>query len=179
MAMKWLTRIFFGVSILLFLGFVVLLIMSKGAKGISQNKLTIQIDKPASQVFPWLTEEARLVQWITGLKSNEPLTEGGLRVGARSKEIVEGQGGEIFVIISEITSLEMNSELGMAFTFDSFEMEALYQLSEKDGTTTVNYSDETQFKSFGLRLFTPLIQNSQKRQLEGDFAKLKSLVEEE
>ena len=175
--MKWVVRflgVVFAIALLVFVG----LLAGGGAKGQGQNSVTIEITSPSAQVFTWLTEPEKLKKWMGGLVESTPLTEGGLRVGARSREVVQ-VGEERTEMEVEITALRKNERLEARITSKHFEVNSRYILSEKSGKTRVTYIGDAQFKGFFFKLLTPLITPMAQKKLEEDFARLKQMVEAE
>ena len=173
--LKWILGGLVGILLLLF---IVLYFLSDGMSGIVENRTEIEIEKPANQVFTWISESEKLKQWMHGLKEDIPINGDSLRVGSKSKIIVEDEQGR-FEMIVEITQLKMNELLAVHITSEGFEVNAVYKLSESGDVTTLNYEGRAHFKSLFLRLITFVIKPASQQQLENNFNKLKSLVEAE
>jgi uncharacterized protein YndB with AHSA1/START domain len=173
---KWMIRVVAGFFLLVALLFAGLYIASGGAKGKGYHEASVVMNRPAAAVFPWLTDGEKQKGWIFGLTESKPLTEGGLRVGARSQETMV-LGEEQTVTESEVTALEPNKLMTVKITSQGFDGEVRYVLEESGGSTKLRYSGDFQYKPFLLRLLEPLITPSAQRKLEEDLMKLKSLVE--
>jgi len=173
---KWIIRVVAVFFLLIALLFGVLFTASGGAKGKGYHEASIAMNRPAAAIFPWLTEPEKMKQWIFGLAASKPLTEGGLRVGARFEEIME-IGGEQTVSISEVTELDPGKLMVVKVTSEGFEGDIRYALEEAGASTTLRYIGNFQYKPFLLRLLEPLVTPSAQRKLEEDLAKLKSVVE--
>lgn len=174
--MQWLKRIGIGILGLLVLVFVVLFIMSGGASGKSFNEVTVTIDKPAAEVFTWLVTPEKLRGWIRGYVDSVPLNGDSLRVGARTKEIINADG-ERFDMEMELTGLEMNRLLAFNMTNEMFDQQGKYELTETNGSTTVHFTANSQFKGFFMRLIEPMFTPVAQKQYEANLAKLKEIVE--
>lgn len=176
--MTWLKRIGLGIVGLMVLSFLVLFIWSGGASGKAVNKASITVTKPAAEVFPWLVQPEKLKQWVEGLVDSVPLNGDSLRIGTRSKEIVNANG-ERFEMDMEITELEINRLLGFTLSSSMLDQDGEYRVSEKNGLTTVQFTGNTQYKGFFLCLVEPLFTPVAQKQYEKNMSKLKRLVEAE
>ncbi|NUQ74776.1 MAG: SRPBCC family protein [Polyangiaceae bacterium] len=173
---KWIIRVVVGFFLLIALFFGVLYVVSGGAKGKGYHEAKIEINKPAAAVFPWLTEPAKQKQWIFGLAEVKPLTEGDLRVGARSQETMV-IGEEQTVMVSEVIELDPGKRMVVKITSPGFDGQIRYVLDEAGASSTLRYIGDFQYKPFMLRLLEPLVTPSAQRKLEGDLMKLKAEVE--
>lgn len=173
---KWLIRFVAGFFILIALFFAVMLILSGGAKGQGHHDASIVINKAPEAIFPYFTEPEKLKSWIFGLVESKTLTEGGLRVGAKSEEIVE-LGDERTVMQIEVIAVEPNKLLVAKVTSEGFDGEIRYILEPSGASTTFRYVGDFQYKPLMARLLEPLITPAAHGKLEGDLAKLKSVVE--
>ena len=176
--MKWAIRIGAGLAGLLGFLFIVLFIWSGGAKGVSKQNLSIQIDRPPAEVFAWLTEPPKLKQWINGFEDSIPLNGDSLRVGSRSREIINS-GGDRFEMLMEVTELEQNKLLGFTMDTEIFYQNGRYSLTGKNGKTILSLNSETQLKPFFVRLIEPLFTKMAAQQMEQNFQTLKSLAEKQ
>ncbi|HLL53934.1 MAG TPA: SRPBCC family protein [Myxococcaceae bacterium] len=145
-------------------------------RGVVTNVAEVQLSAPPAAVFPFLVEPERLKAWLGGLSESVPLTEGGPRVGARSREVVT-EGGERVEMVTEITRYERNRLMAVHITADGFTMDATYQLWESSGGTKLRYEAETKFEPVMFRLLAPLIQPEVQQKLERDLRRLKQLAE--
>ncbi|MBN1350145.1 hypothetical protein JXJ21_12090 [candidate division KSB1 bacterium] len=176
--MKWLKKLFISLLALLVLAFAALYFFSRGARGIGVNEVIVQINRPASQVYPWLVESVKLKQWIGGFTESVALTEGGLRIGAKSGEIYV-TGNDTTDMVSEVINFRKNEFLFLLITSAAFDVDARYMLSESAGTTKLHYFATTQYKPFAARLFEPLATPAAQKKIEHDLNSLKALVEAE
>lgn len=152
------------------------LVVTGQPRGVVRNTATVAISAPPAAVFPFLVEPERLKSWMGGLTESVPLTEGGPRVGARSREVVE-QDGRRVELITELTAYEVNRRLHARITSDGFAVEARYLLRENAGSTVLSYETESTFDSVVFRVLAPLIQSDVQAKLEQDLARLRKLSE--
>ena len=138
-------------------------------------RATTAIARPAAAIFPLLTEPEQLKRWIGGLESSVPLTEGGLRLGARSRETVV-EGGRRMAMDSEV--VELDPPRLIAVTLDGADAQGLvrYTLDEANGGTTLLYVCELRFRGL-MALLAPLARGPGQSKVESDLARLKALAE--
>lgn len=136
---------------------------------------TTAIARPAAAIFPLLTEPERLKQWIGGLESSVPLTEGGLRLGARSRETVV-EDGRRMAMDSEV--VELDPPRLIAVTLDGAGAQGLvrYTLNETTGGTTLLYEVELRFRGL-MALFAAFARGPAQAKVDSDLARLKALAE--
>lgn len=135
---------------------------------------TTAIARPAAAIFPLLTEPEQLKRWIGGLESSVPLTEGGLRLGARSRETVV-EGGRRMAVDTEV--VELDPPRLIAVTLDGAAQGLVrYTLNEATGGTTLLYECELRFRGL-MALFAPLARGPAQAKVESDLARLKALAE--
>ncbi len=113
------------------IGVIVLLVLGRRDDA-GRNTAAIQIDRPPAQVFPWITEPDRLKQWIGGLVESTPLTDDGLEVGARSREVI-AMGNERYEMETTIVDLEPPVRLVVEIDSSGFKADARYDLVESGG----------------------------------------------
>jgi carbon monoxide dehydrogenase subunit G len=173
---KWILRVLIVFGGLIAMFFVVMLILSGGAKGEGHHDASIVINKPPAEVFPWLTEPEKLTKWLTGLVESKALTEGGLRVGAKSQETVE-VGGERTVMEVEVTAVEPPKLLVVRITSEGFVGDSRYTLEQDGSSTKLRYLGDFRYTVFMAKLLEPLITPAAQGKLVQDFERLKVLVE--
>ncbi len=174
--MRWLTRILAGLAALIVIAFAGLYLWSSGAEGVWSYDTSIIINQPPEEVFPWLTEPDKLIRWVEHLQERRPLNGDSLRVGARSREMVNSHG-ELLEMISEIHDLEINRLLQIHISCNLFEHDARYELTAVPEGTRLRFTGASLFKPFLFRLLTPLLTPFAKQQYENNFRTLKALVE--
>lgn len=160
------------------LSMVVAAIVILSYKG-SNSSATITIDAPAHEVFPWLTEPNKVGLWIGGFVKSEPITEGGTRVGARSRETFR-QGSKVFSMETEVVELKPSERLVVKITMRDpwdFDATAEYTLTESGDRTTLKLVQETYMNTALLKLFSPVINAQGRKKLEEDLQTLKAAVE--
>ena len=155
---------------------VLVMIVLGRRPGAGRNEAQVEISRPAAEVFPWLTEPAKLTQWIAGLKESTPLTGDGLRIGARSREVIV-EGGQRYEMESEIIGLEPNRLLAVKIVSPGFDVDSRYDLAEQAGKTRLSYVGVARYKMWLARLMEPVVTPAAQKQLTQNLATLKRLVE--
>ncbi len=141
-----------------------------------RNEAAVEIQRPAAAVFPLLTSPAHITRWVGGLEQSMPLTQGGPRVGARSKELMVIDGKR-YKLESEVLALQPNQTLKVATRSAGFESVAEFQLVESGGRTMVSVQRETRYTIMMGKIFADVINYSAQQKLERDLATLKALAE--
>jgi hypothetical protein len=112
-----------------------------------------------------------------GLVESTALTEGGARVGARSREVVE-ERGQRSELETEITSHVPNEALQARITSKGFVTLSTYRLQEEGGgLTRLTSALESRYTMLLPRLIAPLVTRQAQKKLEADLDRLKRLVE--
>ena len=143
------------------------------------NKVSVDIERPAPEVFRHFLDSELVKGWVGGLQVIEPLTEGDLRVGSRDKFIVK-MGSMQAEMFSEVTEFEMNRLLRQRVTAKGtmgFVEDAAFELEELGGITRVTIRAEWKYATWIGRLMAPLIAVAAGRKLQEDLAQLKINVE--
>ena len=96
----------------------------------------ISIDAPAEQVFSYLTTPELIKEWIEGVTEMTPLTEGGHRVGAKSKVVVDSNGTG-FEMTGEVVRSEPAKLLEVRLTSSMFDVTNTYELKTAGNQTHV------------------------------------------
>lgn len=139
------------------------------------GQATIQIDRPANDVFAYAADPATMPRWQGEVLEAEPLSEGPLRVGSRVRGVGSFLGRRIETTI-EITAFEP----GRRFTFTSVagpvKSTNSFTFEPVDRGTKVTETVESELAGlFGLA--DPLLGRVLSRQFQTNLANLKDLVE--
>lgn len=182
--MKWIARILAGLVGVVVFGVLALLIAGRRPDH-GRIAREVEIDRPAAQIFRWITTEELLKKWIDGLAELRPESApaDGSEVGRRFR-IVEVYKGERVEMEMEVVRFERDKDLTIhvASTGDrnsGFLETAEYALTEANGKTRVRIEGRTEYYGYVPRLFEPLITRDARKKLRGDLSRLKTLVEAE
>ena len=180
--MKWVLRTVVALIGLVATVVVVLFLVGlRPSRG--KNSVTIEIHRPAAQVWRYIIEDELLKKWISGLVEVQSSTPGKPGVGTKLRlaGVYEGRRTDMELTL---TSYEPNQR--MSFTIRSlgdppngFTENGDYVLVERDGHTRLKLSAQSQYYGFLPRLCEPLITPAAQKKLEGELARLKNLVEAE
>ena len=135
----------------------------------------VEIDAPPATVFPWLVDPDRLSRWISGFVGSEPIGSGEVRVGSRSRDIIEAEGRRIEVE-TEIVELRPGERLAVRITSSSHDQDDSYDLDARDGATDLTYRSDMRLRGL-TRLLSPLVASQLRARAEKDLATLKRAVE--
>jgi carbon monoxide dehydrogenase subunit G len=180
--MKWVVRLIGGV-----VGFALILVMGLWLVGLrpghGHNEVSVQIARPAEKVWPWLTEDAKLKQWIHGLTEIRSVTPEVQGVGERLR-VVMVLGNERTEAEMRMTEFEKHRKMGFAMESvgdpsNGFRSTVLYTIEESGGMTRVTLKEDSTYFGFLPRLFEPVITPSAQKLLEENLQNLKRLVEAE
>ncbi len=143
----------------------------------------VLIDRPAAQVWRYITVDSLTLKWVGGLKEIHHV-RGPVGAVGEVLQMSEGVEGQKFEMEMEITAFEPNRHFG--FTLRSlgdpnygFHEVGEYQLEENGGRTRLRLSGTSEYFGFIFKLLEPMITPSAQKKLVQDLARLKSLVEAE
>ena len=135
----------------------------------------VEIDAPPATVFLWLVDPDRLSRWISGFVGSEPIGSGEVRVGSRSRDIIEAEGRRIEVE-TEIVELRLGERLAVSITSSTHDQDDSYDLDARDGATDLTYRSDMRLRGL-TRLLSPLVASQLRARAEKDLATLKRAVE--
>jgi uncharacterized protein YndB with AHSA1/START domain len=182
--MKWAFRILAGLVGVVVLAVVVLWLV--GMRPSHDHIVAeIRIDRPAPQVFRYLTDDDLVKKWIGGLAEIKSLSvpKDGGQVGRKYQvgEVYEGRRVDMEMTVihfeqDRLLSLVIRS---MGDPSNAFTETGDYTLADKDGKTLLRFEVKTQYTGFIPRLFEPFITPAATKKLNEDFQRMKQLVEAE
>lgn len=123
---------------------------------------TYEFDCTPEHLFPYLTEDEKMVEWLPNVTRMEPITEGPVGVGEKSKVWIK-QGKKEHEHISEVTAYEPNRRIQIDLTGGCFKgkttMSPNYVLSERgeDGTTLA-YTCQVKTDSMSTKIICAMFQ---------------------
>ena len=139
---------------------------------------TITIAKSPEDVFPWLIDDDKVPQWMSGLELYEPLQPGALHVGSRIRQrlVVSGQH---LAFELEVTELAPPRSAVLRFEGSGFKAANEYTVTDSTGGARVSWVVRGDTTSFKARLVAPMVQAKLQEKLDGDLARLRALLEGE
>lgn len=138
----------------------------------------IEIQRPAKEVFAYIDDSEQVTQWLSGVVKIEPLTNGGNRVGAKSRHTYN-ENGRTFEMVEETLVYEPNRRVKLKGVTDAFELTAEYTLTDLGGRTRIDFQSDITFKNVFFRLLSPFLLRDSQNRVASDFQQLKRLVEEQ
>ncbi len=141
-----------------------------------RNEHTVEIAAAPETVFPYLVDGERRLEWMGVLRESEKLTEGPPAPGSRWRDVFEDHGQRI-ELEAELTEYEPGRRLVVRLRNRGFESTSTQALAEADGGTRLTTVIETEYKALAARLMAGVVTRHAQKQLEGDLARLKEIVE--
>jgi uncharacterized membrane protein len=145
---------------------------------VHRNEHTVEIDRPAAFVFPYLVPSGQRLRWMEKLVSSEQLTPGEAGRGARFHDVFEDHGQRV-ELDAEVTDWQPNERLVIRLRSKVVDATSTQRLEERDGRTRLIATIESEYKTFAARLMAGVITRHAQEQLERDLERLKGLVEAE
>jgi uncharacterized protein YndB with AHSA1/START domain len=182
--MKWLVGILAGLVALVVLCIAGLWLagLRPGHGHIAEE---IVIERPAPEVFRWLTDDDRVKRWIGGLTEIRQISAAadGSEIGTKFR-LAEYYNGQRVDMEMDITKFEKDRALSIFVSSigdpnNGFTETGDYTLTEQNGKTQLRFEVQTKYSGFVLRLFEPMITPKAKEKLDEDFRRLKELTEAE
>ncbi len=175
--MIWFRRAATWVAVALAL-FILVMVGLGRRPSAGKNEYSVIIDRPASEVFPWLVEPYRLTRWIDGLESSTPVVGNSAVKGARSREVILVDGKR-YTLITEIIDVRKDSLLSVHITSEpaGFSVDAIYDLTPSGGGTRLHYVGHADYADVFARIMEPLITPRSQKKVEADMKRLKDLIE--
>jgi hypothetical protein len=143
---------------------------------VAVSKASIRISRRAAEVFPWLLDVEKRLQWVDGLASSEPLDGPEPRAGSRFREVLERRGVRT-PVETTIDVLEPPRELSLRVRARGLAATTHTRLEEDDGGTRVTSSLETHATGLAGRFVGGVVARHAQGSLERSLARLKELVE--
>jgi uncharacterized protein YndB with AHSA1/START domain len=137
-------------------------------------ELTLEIARPADEVFALLTDVTRVPEWQASAvesRADGPLAEG-VRIHERRHFL--GHDGETEL---EVSAFEPGRRLALHTLKGPVKLEIDHRLAEKDGRTTLHVTAEGRPHGL-LRLAGPAVTAKARQELHRDFERLKAILEE-
>lgn len=167
------------------LGLLALAVLTLLALGLRPGAGTITgetvIDRRPADVWPWIVEGERLMEWVSWLTEVEDLTPGMEGVGARRRWVMidPTMGDQRVEIVGEITDYEPERRSTMSLESPGmFSGWGTYELVDlRDGRTRVEYVSEYSVHSWFGRLLEPMVTSQASAKAADDLARLKERIE--
>ena len=134
------------------------------------------VHRPLAAVFDYVSDPANVPEWQTGVVETTKADEGGMRVGLRWREVRTFLGRRIEGTL-EATAYERGREFSLRVVSGPIPLHVRHLFDPADGGTRIRVSAEGEPAGFA-RLGSRVVARAAERQLKGDFARLKRVLEE-
>ena len=134
---------------------------------------TVEIDRPAEEVFAYLTDVSRLPEWQSSAESAE--LEGELREGARVREVRTFMGRRAASTL-EVTEYEPPHRFSLRVIEGPIEYAVEHALEAADGRTLITFVGRGETRRVP-RLMQGAVRRAVERQFVKDLEELKRLLE--
>ena len=136
---------------------------------------SIVIDRPAEEVFDYLADASKLPTWQDSVESARQETEGPVGVGTRVVETRRFLGRRLEQTL-DVTTYERPRRLDLRVVEGPVRYVVTHTLEPSGPGTRVDVAVEGETGGF-FKVAEPLVARQGRKQLQGDFAKLKQLLE--
>jgi uncharacterized protein YndB with AHSA1/START domain len=178
--MKWLLYGLVGLGALLLLAIAALLVAGQRPDA-GRFETSIDIARPASDVYRFVSEPAQLKRWLGWLVEVRQITPQTTVVGAREIWVMEDRNNndQRMAIDAELTRVEANRLLQARLTVPAtFAGTVTYELQPLDDRRTqLTYRADFEYQHWLARLLKPLINRSARQKAVEDLARLKQVAE--
>ena len=141
----------------------------------------IKINATPEEVFHWLADPDRAMEWMTSVTGSEIIHETPDRVGTTFREYIEenGRGIEMRGVVTEFVP---NERFAVHLESDINTVEVSFTLGEEEGMTLLTQNVDLRLKGM-LKVLSVFLRSSIKKkiraQAENEFANLKQLCEQD
>jgi carbon monoxide dehydrogenase subunit G len=139
----------------------------------ARSEFSVDIPRPASEVFPWLLDADKVQRWTSGLESYEPA--GPIARGTRIRQTL-AVSGQRFSFDAEVVRHDPPTAAETRFEAQGIGVLSAYRLAEAGGQTTLTQTIEAKAGGFKARLLLPVFQPHLERKLRADLDKLRELL---
>ena len=139
---------------------------------------TVTIAKPPGEVFPWLIDDDKVPQWMSGLDVYEPLQPGPPQQGSKIRQELSVSGQHLHFEL-EVTELDAPRRAVLRFEGSGFRAANEYSVAEAAGGARVSWVVSGETTSFKAKLIAPMVQAKLQEKHDGDLARLRALLEGE
>lgn len=138
-------------------------------------EISTVIKRPTEEVFAVMSNAENILKWQSGTIEAEKTSDGPIGVGTTGRSVSRFLGRRI-ESESEFTEYELNRKLAFKSKSGPIQFEVRMTFERVEGGTRINTKFEAEIGGF-FKLAEPLVMSMGKRQLEGDLANLKDLME--
>ena len=136
---------------------------------------SITINKPVDVVWKFFTDINSNMKWRSDLKEVKQLTPGAVGVGTRFSEVSEFMGQKM-ESPQEITAFDVNKKFGLKSIGGPIPFSGAFNFEPAGNGTKISVQFEFTPGGF-FKLAEGMVVSQAQKQFEGDFAKLKQILE--
>jgi carbon monoxide dehydrogenase subunit G len=136
---------------------------------------SIQINKPAAEVFAFMSDFANDMKWQSGLIRSEQTSDGPMGVGTTGLYVQKFMGKEMKNEV-QVTAYEPPTRFAVKTTSGPVQFEFTGVFQETGGGTQVDISMKGEASGF-FKVAEGMIKAELEKTLDADFIKLKKLLE--
>ncbi len=138
-------------------------------------KGSIDIGRPAEEVFAYLSDPNTFKEWEDGVLEMELTSEGPVGVGSKGRRVENYMGRDEGTW--EVTKYELGKTIALTFESQKFSGDGRYDLEPADGGTRLRYRFGGRVKSPIWNLLTPLMMPMVRRRTNRNYDRLKQVLE--
>jgi uncharacterized membrane protein len=138
-------------------------------------EITEVVDRPAEEVFAYLTDPEKLPEWQSMVSESRQDSSGPMSVGTRVINVRNFLGRRI-ESQAEVTAYESPRRFDLRVVSGPVPFQISHTLEPREATTIVNVKAQGEPGGF-FKLAEPLVGRQAERQFKNDFATLKDLLE--
>jgi len=136
---------------------------------------SVHIDKPAADVFSFVSDFANDAKWQSGVVRSEQTSAGPLGKGTTGQTVQKFMGRELKNDL-EVTTFEPPKRFGAKTTSGPVQFEVMCTLEEMGGGTHMTVHMEGEPGGF-FKVAEGMVKNELNKSLDTDLAKLKQMLE--
>ena len=149
-------------------------IFKKGGQ-MANIRIAVVINRPVEDVFAFLTDPEKAVEWSSALVESTKTSEGPVGVGTTGRQVIKFLGRRI-ESDWELTEFEPNTKISLKSTSGPIASTGTSTFESVEGGTRVTVEGDAELGGF-FRLAEPLVARMAQRQFNADYANLKDLLE--
>jgi carbon monoxide dehydrogenase subunit G len=135
----------------------------------------LTVTKPREAVFEFINDNEKISSWVKGIVSVEPFGEPTDGMGAKVKLVVNVPAE--MELVSTISEWEPPHRFAWSVDVKEMASTQTYILDEVEGGTKITLNVEHRFKTFFMKLISPLIGMQIKSERAKEMERLKQVIE--
>ena len=136
---------------------------------------SVDVGKPAGEVFAYLSEPKNSLEWESALIDVELTSDGPVDLGSKGRRVEKYVGTDESTW--EITEYAQDKTIAMTFESGKFAGQGRWDLEPVDGGTRLAYGFKAKPHNFIWNLVVPLMMPMMRGRVKKDYLKLKQILE--